>query len=71
MKTCTGSMTCGWQVGTNLLAELNAHLLADSLGHTHGGHSPGLGAPHQPKLGVAILMQVLGHLQGAFGMISI
>lgn len=39
----------------DLLAELDSHFLADSFGHAHGRHSPGLGAADHPVLAVALL----------------
>ena len=45
-----------------LLAQINAHLLADSLGHAHGSHPARLRAAHRAEVGVAVLVEVLRHL---------
>ena len=46
----------------DLFAQLDPHLVRDSLCHGHGGHPPGLGAPDHPVLGVPVLVEVLGQL---------
>ena len=46
----------------HLTPQLVAHLLRHPLGHTHGSHPSGLGAPHPANLGVPLFMQILGYL---------
>lgn len=47
---------------THLLAKLHPHLLAYTLGNTHGGNTARLGAADHAHICVSVLMQVLGHL---------
>jgi hypothetical protein len=42
---------------------LMPYLFTDTLGHGHGGHTPGLCARDDAVLGVAFLVQVLGQLR--------